>query len=111
MGLGRAVEGEPSCSDTLPAHVQPGDGIAGALERDEVRDRPSRDDEAAGALRETELAGEPACQLDFDLGRGRGEEPAADVRVEAGREQICGRAGNGSRAGDIGEMGRMAGLQ
>ena len=78
------------------------------LQPDEVRHGAARQDQPAGAFREPEqLRREPSHQVQLDLGRGRGELPPADVRVETGGDQIRDRARDRARARDVRHEPRM----
>ena len=109
--LGRRVQRDRTRGrHAVLAHVGAQPGVARALERDEVRHRAAGHDHPAGPVGQPEALGQPARQVQLDLRRARTEPVAAQVRVQAGGEHL-GR-GRGHRAGadDVGEEGRVAGV-
>ena len=85
--------------------------VARALERDEVGHRAAGHDHPAGALGQPEARGEPARQVQLDLGRARAEPVAADARVEPRGEQLGRGAGHRAGAADVGEERGVAEVQ
>ena len=112
VGLLGGVDGDRAGGrDAAIADLDAEPLVARALQPDEVRHRAAGHDHPAGALGEAEAGGQPARQVQLDLG-GAGAEPvAAQALVEAGGEELRRRARDGARAGDVGEVGRVAHVQ